>query len=80
MTLSYTGRVYTNGVARSQQLLRQVGALSKQLSTENYGRPGVQPLAMLDVYSEDDIPEDLFPNTEYPSDHISIAADFEIIW
>ena len=79
-TYSYTGRVYTNSLMLRRQLLEKVGTLSKKLATESYGRPGVQPLAILDLFSEAEVGDELLPNERYPSDHLSIGVDFEIIW
>ena len=44
------------------------------------GRPGLHPTAVLDVMSEAEVGRDYMPSMRYPSDHLAIAADFELIW
>ena len=44
------------------------------------GRPGLHPTAVLDVMSEVEVGRDYMPSMRYPSDHLAIAADFELIW
>jgi hypothetical protein len=41
---------------------------------------GIQAVAALDVYSEEELGEELIPSKEYPSDHLSIAADLQLLW
>jgi hypothetical protein len=40
--------------------------------------PTVFPKAILELFADDEVPDQLFPNQEYPSDHIAIACDFII--
>lgn len=41
---------------------------------------GIQAVSALDVYSEEDIGEELMPSKDYPSDHLSIVADLQLLW
>ena len=81
---STTGQYITESRQRGRELLREVRRFSKIIQTPgtNYGRPGLQPLTILDLYGPKDIKEggNLLPNQAYPSDHISLAADFELKW
>lgn len=43
-------------------------------------RAGLQAKAVLGLFSEAEIGEDLLPSSKYPSDHLAIAADLEIVW
>lgn len=45
-----------------------------------YGRPGFQPVAALDLYPDKYLEPDLIPSKDYPSDHLAIAADLELFW
>ena len=40
----------------------------------------MHPTAVLDVMSESEVGRDYMPSMRYPSDHLAIAADFELIW
>ncbi len=42
--------------------------------------PGLIPYACLDLLDDNDVGEKLIPSTKYPSDHISIIADFYLQW
>lgn len=52
--------------------------LQRPLSQD--GRPGLKPIAALDLFTETQIGKDYIPSANYPSDHIAIAADFAVIW
>ena len=41
---------------------------------------GIQAVSALDVYSAEDVGEELMPSSKYPSDHLSIAADLQLLW
>ena len=41
--------------------------------------PGVRATSILDLYSDDYIEKDLLPSALYPSDHLSIAAELQIV-
>jgi hypothetical protein len=41
---------------------------------------GIQAVSALDVYSTEDVGEELMPSSKYPSDHLSIAADLQLLW
>ena len=60
----------------------RVGALSNYFrAKENEdGRPGLQCVAALDVFSDDEMGEMLIPSESYPSDHIAIASDLHLLW
>lgn len=61
--------------------LSNVALWSQQLQPLlEYGHPGFQPVAVLDLYSEDMIGDSLLPSKDYPSDHLAIAADLELLW
>jgi hypothetical protein len=79
---SSTGMAITASRRQGRALLKEVRKLSKRIQTEVYGRPGLQPLAILDLYGPGEVAEggDLLPNDKYPSDHLSLGADFELLW
>jgi hypothetical protein len=79
---SSTGMAITASRRQGRELLKEVRKLSKRIQTEVYGRPGLQPLAILDLYGPGEVTEggDLLPNDKYPSDHLSLGADFELLW
>lgn len=67
----------------SEKILASVGRFSQRiepLKLQQYGRPGFQVVQALNVYSEDQIGKDFLPSHMYPSDHISIAADLQILY
>jgi len=37
-------------------------------------------VAVLDLFSDEEVGPQLLPNSNYPSDHVAIAADFELEW
>lgn len=43
------------------------------------GRPGFRPISALDLFKTEDIGENLLPSALYPSDHVAIAADLQLI-
>eukprot|EP01036_Dinobryon_divergens_P035365 gene35365-45806_t len=45
-----------------------------------HGHPGLRPLALLDLFTETQLGPQLLPSEMYPSDHIAIAADFQLEW
>lgn len=58
-----------------------VASFSQQLQPlQQYGRPGFRTLAVLDVFREEKLEPQLIPSSFYPSDHIAIAADLELLW
>lgn len=79
---STTGMAITASRRQGKEILKEVRKLSKRIQTDVYGRPGLQPLAILDLYGPDAVAEggDLLPSDSYPSDHLSVAADFELLW
>ena len=42
-------------------------------------RSAIRPLAALGLYASEDLGDELLPSSSYPSDHVAIAADLEII-
>ena len=80
---STTGQYITAGRQTRKDILLKVRRFSKLIQTSNsFGRPGLQPIAILDLFGPEDVQEgkDLLPNARYPSDHLSLAADFELKW
>ena len=43
-------------------------------------RPGFRALAVVDMFDEEDVGKRLLPSSKYPSDHIAIVGDFELLW
>ena len=41
---------------------------------------GFRTLAILDLYSSDELGAALLPSKIYPSDHLAICADLELLW
>ncbi|RYH02933.1 hypothetical protein EON65_47535 [archaeon] len=64
-------RKYFSNVANLSQSVTPV---------QPYGRPGFQAVSALDLFPEELIELDLPPNAQYPSDHVAIAADLELMW
>jgi endonuclease/exonuclease/phosphatase family metal-dependent hydrolase len=61
--------------------LSNVGSWTQKLvPLPQYGRPGFQPVAALDVFPDDELGDAGLPSAAYPSDHIAIAADLELLW
>ena len=67
-------------------LLNKVEAKVEELGKRIYyigsngDAPGMRATAALDLYSEEEMGPNLIPSESYPSDHLSIAADFQIIF
>ena len=67
----------------AERMIRaRVGALSSYLMPKQSsdGRPGLRCLSVLDVFSEAEMGEILIPSESYPSDHIAIASDLQLLW
>lgn len=67
----------------AEKMIRaRVGALSNYFKSKESsdGRPGLQCVSALDVYSDGDMGEVLIPSESYPSDHIAIASDLQLLW
>ena len=60
----------------------RVGALSNYFRAKENddGRPGLQCVGALDVFSDDEMGDGLIPSESYPSDHIAIASDLQLLW
>lgn len=61
----------------------RVGALSNYFfakENSDSGRPGLQCVGALDVFSDEDMGDGLIPSESYPSDHIAIASDLQLMW
>ena len=43
-------------------------------------RPGFRAVAVIDLFDEDDVGKRLLPSSRYPSDHVAIVGDFELLW
>ena len=66
----------------AEKMIRaRVGALSNYfLPKESNGRPGLHCISALDVFSDGDMGQMLIPSESYPSDHIAIASDLQLLW
>lgn len=42
--------------------------------------PGFQAVAILELFTEEDLGPDLLPSETYGSDHVAIAADLQLFW
>ena len=61
--------------------LRSVATISQRLQPlPQYGHPGFEAVAALDIFGDDDLGPGLIPSELYPSDHLSIAADLLLRW
>jgi len=79
--LNSAGKAIVSGTDSGKALMKRVKTISKQLqSSSQYGNPGVQPVKVLDLLSEEQVGPTLLPNAKYPSDHVSIVADLQILW
>ena len=61
----------------------RVGALSNYFfakENSDSGRPGLHCVGALDVFSDEDMGDGLIPSESYPSDHIAIASDLQLMW
>lgn len=73
----------TSAAVPNGGLATKLAAIGKQLQQRSRGqdpRPGLQPTAILDVFEESMLQPHLIPSDKYPSDHIAIAADFQVLW
>lgn len=79
---TFTIKDITTTLKQSEkQFFSGVASLSQQIQPlPQYGRPGFLPLTVLDLFSEDEIGESLLPSEMYPSDHLAIGADLELLW
>lgn len=79
--LNSAGKAFLDGTSKGKQLVKDVKTISKKLQTSSqYGNPGLQAVAALDLLSDEQIGPTLLPNTRYPSDHVSIVADLQVLW
>lgn len=79
--LNSAGRVISTGADRGKELVKTVKTISKKLQTPSqYGNPGLQAVAVLDLPSDKDVGSKLLPNENFPSDHLSLIADLELLW
>jgi len=61
--------------------LRSVATISQRLQPlPQYGHPGFEAVAALDIFCDDDLGPGLIPSELYPSDPLSIAADLLLRW
>lgn len=56
------------------------GQKMQQRPLDLEARPGLQPVSVLDLYTAEQVGEALMPSADYPSDHLAIAADFQLLW
>lgn len=42
--------------------------------------PGFQTIAILEPFTQEELDENLLPSSNYGSDHVLIAADFQLLW
>ena len=62
-------------------LFRSVASLGLQLQPlPQYGTPGFQACAAVDIFSDEEIGLDFLPSARYPSDHIALVADLRLMW
>ena len=79
--LNSAGRVISTGADRGKELVKTVKTISKKLQTPSqYGNPGLQAVAVLDLPSDKDVGSKLLPNENFPSDHLPLVADLELLW
>ena len=79
--LNSPGKAFLDGTSKGKQLVKDVKTISKKLQTPSqYGNPGLQAVSVLDLLSDEQIGPTLLPNTRYPSDHVSIVADLQVLW
>jgi hypothetical protein len=89
--LSYLSDISTQFSVNSQDhnsssisessFLSSLALISQQFQPlPQFGRPGIQAVSALDLYSEEEIGAELIPSKFYPSDHLSIAADLQVLW
>lgn len=61
--------------------LKSVVSLSQKLQPlPQYGNPGFEAIAALDILSDEEIGPSYIPSKDYPSDHLSIVADLQLKW
>ena len=41
---------------------------------------GLQAVSVLDLYSEEQVGPTYIPSEVYPSDHLAIASDLQLLW
>lgn len=60
-------------------LQKDTVAASASCMAESCEQVGVRATAVLDGFRDIEVDQALFPNALYPSDHIAIAADLQIV-
>ena len=48
-------------------------------SSNSNSRPGFRPISALELFKTEEIGENLLPSSVYPSDHVAIAADLQLV-
>ena len=48
-------------------------------ATAQPGQLGIRAVATCDMFPDDEVAPELFPNAAYPSDHIALIADFDVV-
>eukprot|EP00981_Chlorochromonas_danica_P002033 scaffold416_cov161-Ochromonas_danica.AAC.1 len=58
-----------------------VASISQQIQPlPEFDKPGFQAVRALDLLSEEEVGPALLPSASYPSDHLAILADLELLW
>ena len=68
-----------NNITKTMKLWAKT-AQSKAPWEYGYGNPGMRPVRVADLFSEDQVGSALLPNENYPSDHVSLVADLQLQW
>lgn len=87
--INSNGNSNTNNVMSAVPIITAVGKVRSKIKevtasvTKEEGKPfavGIRAISALDLFDEKELEPDYLPSEEYPSDHISIAADLLIVW
>jgi nocturnin len=80
------GDIWTTWKARRKQGKESVSKscidyiLYRPLTEVARGKAGLRAKSVLGLFSEAEIGQDLLPSDRYPSDHLAIAADLEVVF
>jgi hypothetical protein len=87
--INSNGNSNTDNVMSAVPIITAVGKVGSKIKevtasvTKEEGKPfavGIRAISALDLFDEKELEPDYLPSEEYPSDHISIAADLLIVW
>eukprot|EP01039_Chlorochromonas_danica_P003759 gene3759-4108_t len=68
-------------ITSETRFFTSVASISQQIQPlPEFDKPGFQAVRALDLLSEEEVGPALLPSASYPSDHLAILADLELLW